>query len=63
MELFYAKLKGKKTVVVCKLKNPSPWITFHADILVRSFKELKAILELGIEEALKNKGGEPARTG
>ncbi|MEM0058260.1 MAG: nucleoside 2-deoxyribosyltransferase [Candidatus Bathyarchaeia archaeon] len=26
MELFYAKLKGKRTICICQLENPSPWI-------------------------------------
>lgn len=57
MELFYAKLKGKKTVVICKLKNPSPWITFHTDVIVRGFKEFREVLELGIEEAVQRLRG------
>jgi nucleoside 2-deoxyribosyltransferase len=44
MELFYAKLKGKKTICICQLKNPSPWITFHSDITIRSIKDLKDAL-------------------
>jgi len=65
MELFYAKLKGKKTVVICKLRNPSPWITFHADILVRSFKELEEVLKLGIEKTMESSkiSGSLTRTG
>ncbi|MEM2875974.1 MAG: hypothetical protein QXL67_03355 [Candidatus Bathyarchaeia archaeon] len=48
MELFYAKVKGKKTVVVSKLKNLSPWITAHADVLIPSFRDLKKVLESGL---------------
>jgi len=48
MELFYAKLKDKKTIVVCKLKNPSPWIIEHADIMVKNFKEFEEVLKGGI---------------
>lgn len=48
MELFYAKLKGKKTVTVCKLRNPSPWIIEFSDIIVRGFRELREVLERGI---------------
>jgi len=44
MELFYAKLRGKKTVTICKLKNPSPWIIKHSDIIVRDLKELERVL-------------------
>ncbi len=48
MELFYAKLKGKKTITICKLKNPSPWIIEYSDIIVRSFRELEETLRRGI---------------
>ncbi|MBS7660131.1 nucleoside 2-deoxyribosyltransferase, partial [Candidatus Bathyarchaeota archaeon] len=26
MELFYAKLRGKRTICIWRLRNPSPWI-------------------------------------
>lgn len=45
MELFYAKMKGKKTICICRLKNPSPWIIIHSDVLLKKISEL--------EEALK----------
>jgi nucleoside 2-deoxyribosyltransferase len=45
MELFYAKLKGKKTICICQIKNPSPWITTHSDIILKKIKELKGILK------------------
>ena len=45
MELFYAKLKGKKIVVVSDMECLSPWIIIHSDAIVKSFNEL--------EEALK----------
>jgi len=45
MELFYAKMKGKKTVIVCKIKNPSPWIIAHSDVVVKSIKELEELLK------------------
>ena len=45
VELFYAKIKGKKTISICQLKNPSPWIVAHSDIIIKRIKEL--------EEALK----------
>jgi nucleoside 2-deoxyribosyltransferase len=44
MELFYAKLKGKKTICICSLENPSPWIIFHSDIIIRSIEDLKDVL-------------------
>jgi len=44
MELFYAKLKGKKTVVIHQLKDPSPWIVFHADYVFKSIKEFEKFI-------------------
>jgi len=44
MELFYAKMKGKKTICVCRLKNPSPWIVAHSDIIVKRIEELREAL-------------------
>ena len=48
MELFYAKLRGKKTITICRLKNPSPWIIAHSVIIVRNFKEFEELLKKGI---------------
>ncbi len=45
MELFYAKRSGKKTVVVCEMENPSPWIIVHADYIFKSIEELRESLE------------------
>jgi glycerophosphoryl diester phosphodiesterase len=45
MELFYAKNKGKPTYVICKLKNPSPWIVAHSTKIFRTSKVLKRFLE------------------
>ena len=45
MEMFYAKRKGKKVIVVSPLPCLSPWIVFHSDLIIKSFNEL--------EEALK----------
>jgi len=45
MELFYAKRKGKKIIVVSAIECLSPWITYHADIIVKDFVELKAALK------------------
>ncbi|MEM3769954.1 MAG: nucleoside 2-deoxyribosyltransferase [Candidatus Bathyarchaeia archaeon] len=45
MELFYAKMKGKKTICICKIKNPSPWITMHSDITLTKVKELEQALK------------------
>jgi nucleoside 2-deoxyribosyltransferase len=46
MELFYAKRKGKKVVVVSELECLSPWIVAHANMVVKGWGEL--------EEALKH---------
>jgi len=45
MELFYAKLIGKKTITICEIKNPSPWIIAHSDILLRKIKDLEDCLK------------------
>ena len=45
MELFHAKMKGKQTICICGLKNPSPWITAHSDILLKKISELEEALE------------------
>jgi nucleoside 2-deoxyribosyltransferase len=52
MELFYAKLKGKKVVSVIEFKDPSPWITLHSDVVLRSLEELKSYVEGGGLEKL-----------
>jgi len=44
MELFHAKMRGKKTLVVCTIDNPSPWIRYHADHLFRDLSELQRFL-------------------
>ena len=46
MELFYAKQKGKKVIVISELDCLSPWIVVHSDRIIASFEEL--------ERALKN---------
>jgi nucleoside 2-deoxyribosyltransferase len=45
MELFFAKLKGKKTVCICQIENPSPWIIVHSDIILRKIEELEDALK------------------
>ncbi|MEM3580240.1 MAG: nucleoside 2-deoxyribosyltransferase [Candidatus Bathyarchaeia archaeon] len=45
MELFHAKMKGKKTICICKIKNPSPWITTHSDIILKDIKQLEQALK------------------
>ena len=44
MELFYAKLRGKKTICICRIMNPSPWIMVHSDVILRKIEELENIL-------------------
>jgi nucleoside 2-deoxyribosyltransferase len=45
MEMFYAKRKNKKIIVVSEMKCLSPWIVFHSDTIIKSFA--------GLEEALR----------
>src|SRR3990170_7423407 len=35
MELFYAKLRGKKVIVISELDCLSPWIVVHSDVILR----------------------------
>ena len=45
MELFYAKRLGKKTIVICEIENPSPWIIFHSDITFKTLNEFEKFLK------------------
>jgi hypothetical protein len=45
MEMYYAKRKGKKIIVVSEVQCLSPWIVAHSDIILKGFGQL--------EEALK----------
>ena len=45
MEMFYAKRKGKKIVVVSEIPCLSPWIVAHCDVIVKDL--------CGLEDALK----------
>ncbi len=45
MEMFHAKRKGKKIIVVSDMECLSPWIVVHSDLILKSFD--------GLEEALK----------
>ncbi|KYH37105.1 MAG: Nucleoside 2-deoxyribosyltransferase [Candidatus Bathyarchaeota archaeon B24] len=45
MELFYAKRRGKTTMVILTLENPSPWIIAHADYVFKSIEEFKDFLK------------------
>ncbi|MCS7114221.1 MAG: nucleoside 2-deoxyribosyltransferase [Nitrososphaerota archaeon] len=53
IELFYAKMKGKKAICICRLKNPSPWIIIHSDIVIKSIGELENALR-AIANAKRN---------
>jgi nucleoside 2-deoxyribosyltransferase len=45
MEMFYAKRKGKKIIVVSKMKCLSPWIVFHSDTIIKDFIDLEQSLK------------------
>lgn len=45
MELFYAKLKGKRTICICEIENPSPWIIAHSDIIIKKINDLEHALK------------------
>lgn len=45
MELFYAKLRGKRTISICEIENPSPWIAFHSDLILKKIEELEDALK------------------
>lgn len=45
MELFYAKRKGKKVIVVSEMKSLSPWIEIHSDIIIKNFDALEDSLK------------------
>ena len=42
MELFYAKKKGKKVIVISDMDYLSPWIIVHCDAVVQSLDSLEA---------------------
>lgn len=44
MELFYAKRKGKKVIIISELPCISPWIVVHSDEIIKTFKELETTL-------------------
>jgi nucleoside 2-deoxyribosyltransferase len=45
MELFYAKHKGKKIIVVSEMEFLSPWIKIHSDTIIKNFNELEDALK------------------
>jgi len=44
MELFYAKRKGKKVIVISEMECLSPWIVVHSDAIVKRVEELEDAL-------------------
>jgi nucleoside 2-deoxyribosyltransferase len=44
MELFYAKLKRKKTICICTMTDISPWIAHHSDTKLKNIEELEQVL-------------------
>ncbi len=40
MEMFYAKRRGKKVIVISEIACLSPWIVFHSDAIIKRFDEL-----------------------
>jgi nucleoside 2-deoxyribosyltransferase len=44
MELFYAKRKSKKVIVVSEMECLSPWIVVHSDAIVKHFEEIEDAL-------------------
>jgi nucleoside 2-deoxyribosyltransferase len=45
MEMFYAKRKGKRIIVISEIDCLSPWIVFHSDRIIKSFSELEETLK------------------
>ena len=44
MELFYAKRIGKKTVTICEIEDPSPWIIAYSDVILKRIEDLEDYL-------------------
>lgn len=44
MEMFYAKRKGKRIIVVSEMKCLSPWIVVHSDTIIKNFDQLEIAL-------------------
>jgi nucleoside 2-deoxyribosyltransferase len=45
MELFYAKRKGKVTIVISNMESLSPWIIYHTDHFFKTIDEFQNHLE------------------
>jgi nucleoside 2-deoxyribosyltransferase len=48
MEMFYAKRKGKKIIVLSEVACLSPWIVFHSDLIIKGFNQLEKALKMFI---------------
>ncbi len=46
MELFYAKRKGKKILVISEMKSLSPWIKIHSDVILKNFSDIENELKI-----------------
>jgi nucleoside 2-deoxyribosyltransferase len=46
MEMFYAKRKGKKVIVVSEIGCLSPWIVFHSDAIIKNLSQLEEALKM-----------------
>lgn len=44
MEMFYAKRRGKKIIVISTMKCLSPWIVVHSDAILKRFDDLEETL-------------------
>ena len=45
MEMFYAKRKGKKVIVLSEIECLSPWIVAHSDMIVKTLIQLEDALK------------------
>lgn len=45
MEMFYAKRKGKKVIIVSDMECLSPWIVMHSNVILKRFEELEDALK------------------
>ncbi|TRO47065.1 hypothetical protein E2P60_03970 [Candidatus Bathyarchaeota archaeon] len=45
MELFYAKRKGKKIIIVSEMESLSPWIKIHSDAILKDLNDLEDTLK------------------
>jgi len=52
IELFYAKYIGKKTVTICEIEDPSPWIIAYSDIILKRIEELEDCLRRMLKSGL-----------